>query len=232
LITRRRSRPLVAYKLKRFPAPFDAPWLEGATQSCAFILAANWCMQGVRGMDRKELAFRLLLEAVAAALLTAALQPWTPGLVAAVPALALAHTLSFTLNGQVWVCVRYCRWYARDPAAVAGFARASVEDLRRLPWLEEAAVIGSRAASDPAWGPRSDIDLRLVTAPGLSGWLRTNLLLFRLRAAAFLRAIPLDLYAYDAPSSLARLNQREPLRVVLDRSGRLAAAFPERVVPA
>jgi hypothetical protein len=223
---------LAAYKLKRFPAPFDAPWLEGVTQSCAFILAANWLMQGVRGMDRKELASRLLLEALAAALLLAVLRPAAPGPAAAVLALTVAHTLGFTLNGQVWVCVRYCPLYARDPAAVARFANAVAQDLRRLPWLEEAAIIGSRAASDPAWGPRSDIDLRLVTAPGLAGWLRTGLLLLRLRAAAFLRAVPLDLYAYDAPSSLARLDQREPLRVVLDRRGRLAAAFPERVVPA
>ena len=219
---------MVAYKLKRFPAPFDAPWLGGVTQSCAFILAANWLMQGMRGMDHKELASRLLLEALAAALLLAALLPVAPGPTAAV----LADTLGFTLNGQVWVCVRYCPLYARDPAAVARFAKALVADLRVLPWLGEAAIIGSRAASDPAWGPRSDIDLRLVTAPGLAGWLRTALLLLRLHAAAFLRAVPLDLYAYDAPSSLARLDQREPLRVVLDRRGRLAAAFPERVVPA
>jgi hypothetical protein len=58
---------------------------------------------------------------------------------------------------------------------------------------------------------------------------RTNLLLLRLRTAAFLRAIPLDLYAYDTPESLRRFDQRERLLVILDRQGRLAAAFPERV---
>ena len=42
--------------------------------------------------------------------------------------------------------------------------------------------------------------------------------------------IPLNLYAYDDPSSLRRFDQREPLRLILDRQGRLAAAFPERVV--
>jgi hypothetical protein len=58
---------------------------------------------------------------------------------------------------------------------------------------------------------------------------RTNLLLLRLRTAAFLRAIPLDLYAYDTPEALRRFDQRERLLVILDRQGRLAAAFPERV---
>jgi hypothetical protein len=96
-------------------------------------------------------------------------------------------------------------------------------------WLDEAALIGSRGRSGTAWGPRSDIDLRLVVPPGLSGWLRANLLLLRLRSLAFVRAIPLDLYAYDSPASLARLDQAEPLLPVLDRRGRLAAAFPHRI---
>ena len=43
-----------AYKIKAFPAPFDAPRIQKVAQSCAFILAANWCMQGIRGMDGKE----------------------------------------------------------------------------------------------------------------------------------------------------------------------------------
>ena len=212
-----------AYKLKRFPTPFDSPTLAGVTQSCAFILATNWLMQGVRGMDRKELAFRLLLEA----LLTAALLP------ACGPALALAaaHSLNFTLNGQVWVCVRYCRAYRRDPAAVAGFAAATRRLLERQGWLDEAALIGSRGRADEAWGPRSDIDLRLVVPAGPLGWLRANLLLLRLRSLAFLPAIPLGLYAYDGPESLARLDQREPLAPVLDRRGRLAAAFRDRIAP-
>ena len=66
---------MTAYKLKRFPAPFNSRALAGVTQSCAFILAANWLMQGVRGMDRKELAFRLLLEAALTAVRLAALAP-------------------------------------------------------------------------------------------------------------------------------------------------------------
>src|SRR3712207_2287811 len=100
---------------------------------------------GRAGMDRKELASRLLLEALAASLLVAArwcLARWVTA--SAILTSALALTLSFTLNGQVWVCVRCCPFYARDPAAVARFAHALVEYLRCLPWLEQAAIIGSR----------------------------------------------------------------------------------------
>ena len=101
--------------------------------------------------------------------------------------------------------------------------------LCRQRWLAEAALIGSRGGGIQRFGPRSDLDLRLIFPPGPLAWLRTNLLLLRLRTAAFLRAIPLDLYAYDTPESLRRFDQRERLLVILDRQGRLAAAFPERV---
>ena len=215
-----------AYKHKPFPAPLDAPRLRGLTQSCAFILAANWCMQGMRGMDRKELASRLGLEALAAVLLLGLL-PASP--LALLAALVLAHSLSFTLNGQVWVCARYCRWFRASPARTTAFLARIARDLRSRAWLDEAVIIGSRGGG-AGLGPRSDIDLRLITPPGLLGWLRTSLWLLRWRALAFWQIVPLDLYAYDRPGSLARFDQDEPLRIILDRKGRLAAAFPGRVV--
>ena len=95
-------------------------------------------------MDRKELSFRLAARAAAGAGCWPALADgarpcrWRRG-----AGLLGAHTLSFTLNGQVWVCARYCRWYRRDPAALERFLRAVAAELRGLPWLREAVCIGS-----------------------------------------------------------------------------------------
>lgn len=217
---------MATYKPKPFPAPLDAPWLQSVVQSCAFILAVNWVTQGMRGMDRKELTFRLLLELLVAVCL---LQLLPSGATGPLLAFLLAHSLSFTLNGQAWVCARYCAWYRQDPERIATFVLGLEADLARRAWLAEAALIGSRARGHAVYGPRSDIDLRLIMAPGLAGWLRTNLLLLLMRARAFAGGFALDLYAYDSPASLARFDQDEPLRLILDRGGRLAAAFPGRV---
>jgi hypothetical protein len=105
-----------------------------------------------------------------------------------------------------------------------------VPELRALPWLEEAACIGSRGQDVVVRGDRADLDVRLVFPPWFGNWLRLNLLLLRLRAQAFWSMMPLDLYAYDRPESLRRFDQRERLLVLVDRSGRLATLFPERVV--
>ncbi|MEZ5863901.1 MAG: hypothetical protein R3D25_07435 [Geminicoccaceae bacterium] len=83
------------------------------------ILAVNWLAQGMRGMDPKELSFRLLLLGgltglIAASLVAGPLAGGTPG-PALLLGLGMAHSINFTLNGQLWVCLRYCPSYRQDP---------------------------------------------------------------------------------------------------------------------
>ena len=87
---------------------------------------------------------------------------------------------------------------ARGPRR-AGCASVAAE-LPALPWLREAACIGSRGDRGRVRGDRADLDLRLVCSRPGRGLARVNLLLLRLRARAFLGRIPLDLYAYDGPA--------------------------------
>lgn len=218
-------------KRKSFPWHPRSPALAALTQTCIFILAVNWCLQGMRGMDRKELTFRLGLELLVAAALVPVLARLLPSGTAGVAALLAAHTASFTLNGQFWVCARYCRCYGRDPRLLDTFLQRTAATLRRRPWLREAVCIGSLGRTGTAQGDRADLDLRLLFPPGPRGWLRTNLLLLRLRAHAFVAGIPLDLYAYERPDRLLRFDQREPLLVLIDRDGRLARLYPHRVTP-
>ncbi len=217
-------------KPKPFPLLPAALGRSPLVQNLAVILAVNWVMQGMRGMQRRELAFRLLLEGLATLLLLPVLRsagvaaPTAFGL-----ALAIAHTANFLFNGQFWVCLRYASFWGRDPAVPDAFLAATVARLRRRTWLHEAFCIGSAAAGGIT-GRRSDIDLRLVFPPGLAGWLRTNLLLLELRLRAFFAAVPLDLYGYDDLAPLARFREDEPVLLLLDRRGRLARALVGRKV--
>lgn len=218
-------------KAKAFPIRPRSPRLARLMQGLPFILAVNWCLQGMRGMGRKELASRLLAELALAAALAGALRPWLGMPLAFLVGFLMAHSFGFTLNGQLWVCARYGRFWRRDPAALERFLGDAAASLRELPWLREAVCIGSRGDLGMVRGERADLDLRLVFPPGGRAWVAVNLLLLRLRAWAFFRLIPLDLYAYDRPEDLRRFDQRERLLVILDRDGRLAALFPARVVP-
>lgn len=216
-------------KPKTFPITPQAPMLAALMQSCAAIIAINWLCQGVRGMDRRERAFRglffLAITAIAAVGLTAA---GLDMLLALGIACVLAHSVNFTLNGQAWVCCRYCRFWHRAPAVLDAWLANTAFRLRALPWLDEALCIGSQGAGLGARSDRADIDLRLIMPAGLAGWWRCNWLLLRLRSEAFLRLIPLDAYAYDAPSSLLRFRQDEPLLVIKDGAGRLRRSLSHR----
>jgi hypothetical protein len=217
-------------KAKVFRLRAESPAQLFASRSCSFILLTNWLFQGVRGMDPKELSFRLLLLTGG----TAGIALLLHGPAGTAPSTALtlgllfSHSLNFLVNGQFWVCLRYCPAYRREPRMLARSVSALVSDVQRQSWLREAVIIGSLARQATLPGTRSDIDLRLVFPPGIGNWLRTNLLLLRLRAKAFFGGLPLDLYAYEHPATLRRFDQSEPLGIVLDREARLRRGFANR----
>lgn len=217
-------------KRKAFPVQPNQAWLDRLLQSCIGILAINWICQGMRGMQRKELGFRAAFGLVFAMLagmlmMTAGLQP----ALAVLFGLIAGHSVNFLVNGQFWVCARYCRCYRGKATRIDLAARRLARELADLPWLEEVAFIGSRAR-DRALSDRSDLDLRLIFPQGPAGWWRTNLLLLRLRARALWAGLPLDLYAYDAPDALLRVAKDEPLLVAKDVHGRLRRICAARVV--
>lgn len=215
-------------KLYRWRASSPEALLE--SRSCLFILLMNWLLQGIRGMDGKEISFRLILLAAGTSVLGAGLAwatDWPLSTIAPL-ALALVHSINFLANGQFWVCLRYCPGYRQDSVLLRQRVERLFDRVAGSAWLDEAVVIGSLARQPQAPGPRSDIDLRLVFPPGWRGWLRTNLLLLELRAWAFVTRLPLDVYAYEHPAVLRRFDQSEPLGILLDRAARLRRGFANR----
>lgn len=215
-------------KLYRYRA--TSPEAVFESRNCLFILSLNWLMQGVRGMDIQEFSFRLLLE-TALAILVACLASVGMGmepLSAAACGLAIAHTINFLVNGQFWVCLRYCRFYRRQTRTLARQLQTLLSRVAGRPWLAEAVLLGSTVTQLDRPGPRADVDLRLIFPAGLKGWFLTNCLLLELRAWAFWQGLPLDVYAYAHPASLRRFDQREPLGILLDRASRLRRGFANR----
>ncbi len=198
-------------------------------QSCAGLLAINWVFQGMRGMQSKELSFRLMLEALLAAVAYAAVPADWNNSFGLLFVLFIAHTLNWLFNGHVWVCARYCAAYRRNPSALSDYIDRTSARLQSLSWLEEAAVIGSVGDAGRIRSERSDIDLRLIFSPGIVNWLRVNMLLLRLRTAALFQVIPLDLYAYNFVNALDRFRQDEGILLIQDKKGRIAKRYGQRV---
>jgi hypothetical protein len=217
-------------KAKSYRFRATSPEALFSSRNCLFIVAVNWLFQGMRGMDPKELSFRLALLALGTALSAWLIVSLTsvPALDALALGLVIAHTLNFLGNGQLWVALRYCRGYRREPSYLARAITELLDDVARQDWLGEAVLLGSTVTRLQTPRARADIDLRLIFPPGLRGWLRTNLYLLRLRLIAASSGVPLDIYAYEHPAVLRRFDQSEPLGIVLDRERRLKRGFANR----
>ncbi|HEV7372207.1 hypothetical protein [Arenibaculum sp.] len=211
-------------KKKQFDWLPNIPLLRAASQSCLGILLINWVAQGTRGMDRGELVFRALLEVLLALVFAVVLRLTSDGppVLDGLAGLVLAHTVNWTLNGHVWVCFRYCPGYRADPDLLNAKGRAVIAKVEAARRVQEALVIGSFADHGLRLRERSDMDLRLIRPPGLAGWFHANLLLLHLRAWAFLRGFPLDLYAYGDLRFLQRFRTNETWLIIKDAEGRLA----------
>lgn len=216
-------------KKKSFGWCPSSPSLLALMQSPVGILVINWVFQGVRGMQQKELTFRIMMEVTLIAISFFVLPVDLDAVLRLGIALIVAHTINWLFNTHLWVCVRYFPIYHRNPEALGAFLVKTEVKLRSLLWLDEAVCIGSVGDSGRIRSERSDIDLRLIFGQGVINWIRVNLLLLKLRTIALLKIIPLDLYAYDNVQALERFRQDEGLRVILDRQHRIQVCYEDRL---
>lgn len=206
----------------------SSPTLRALMQGPIGILVINWVFQGMRGMQLKELNFRVLLEVTLIAAAFLVLPSDINFTLRLGAALIIAHTFNWLFNTHLWVCVRYFPFYSRDPEILKAFLAKTESQLQSMHWLGEAVCLGSVGDSGRIRSERSDIDLRLVFGEGFTNWLRTNILLLSLRTRALLQIIPLDLYAYDDEKALDRFRQDEGLRIIVDRYNRIKSRYGDR----
>ena len=203
-------------------------FLRMLMQSPIGILGINWVFQGMRGMQQKELGFRVLLELILLITISMFLPEAWGVFIKFLVSLFIAHSLNWFFNTHLWVCVRYFPVYRRDPKVLSSYLAKEEKFLQSLPWLNEAVCIGSVGDSGDISSERSDIDLRLIFPSGIINWFRVNILLLRLRFYALFLIIPLDLYAYDDINALDQFRQDEGMRVILDRQSCLSIRFVNR----
>jgi predicted nucleotidyltransferase len=135
------------------------------------------------------------------------LQQWLPDHIAWPAAFLVAHSTNFFFNGQLWgvlKCYDLVRWERpRFEAYVAGMA----ERARGEPAIQALIAYGSLARAE--WNPASDLDARIIRAPGWLNGLRACLFLMGERTRALAARFPLDVYVIDSLDTLGRLRRDE-----------------------
>ena len=184
-------------------AKVGARWQRWVVGHKLGALAVHWLFQGMLQMDPTERRFKLGLDGLASLVVGGILGLWLPGLLAFGLGILIAHTLNFVLNGQVYGVLKHFggvrhTWEAFDHEVEGLRARVA-----REPAILHAAAFGS--LSRDAWRPTSDLDVRLVRAPGPHSAWRACWFAARERARAFWRGFPLDLLVLDDHASLNKM---------------------------
>ncbi len=187
------------------------------------VIAANWVFQGMRYMCGYEISLKIILDIlIALPLLYLMLEKLSVGY-AFLLAAVIAHTINWIINGHFFVLMRYV---APIPKTEQHF-ETFIEHMKvsALQWksIDSIAIYGSYCRGN--LHKHSDLDVRVITHPGILNAIKGSLFCFMQRAIAFLSIFPLDIYCIDRMELLDRLRGDEKPIVLFDNTGRLSDRY-------
>ena len=203
-------------------------WLRPLFRYKVVIVLGNWMNQGFLYSDRTEKAFRVVLDLIFALPWYLLLMNFLGSGRSAIIALALAHTLNWIFNGQIFAMYRFV---STDPSAFKGNTfESNLVYLRGLKGRIEtqgcilcADLYGSMVRE--RFNNRSDVDVRIVRKDGFINGVMACCFGFNERRRAFLRKIPLDLYISDSLNHLSKRKENEVPVVLHDPAGLLKERY-------
>lgn len=170
-------------------------------QNPASALAVHWLFQGMLYMDRTERLFKLSLDALLVAPCFLLYQMRLSPVLSLLAALVTAHTVNFLGNGHLWGAMKHFGVVQTSWNDFDAELQRLHERVNRQRYIDFAGVYGSLARD--AWSPSSDLDVRIVRAPGLASALSVCWFAVCERARAIAVRFPLDLYVFDSVARLA-----------------------------
>jgi predicted nucleotidyltransferase len=168
----------------------------------------HWIFQSLFYMDPTERWFKISLDYLMAGAIAVVLRLFLAPLAALAVAIALAHTINFLLNGQLWGVLKHYGLVYTTPQAFEQYLSGLSLRALKEPSIQNLYVYGSLARQE--WSPLSDLDVRLVQHPGVLNGLRACWFVLKERSRALLARFPIDIYVMDQASSLNKLRPDEP----------------------
>jgi hypothetical protein len=191
---------------EKYYAVSDSPWLRPVLRHRLGALTVHWMFQGMLYMDATERWFKLGLDLLLSVAIGGVLDLWWPHPLAIGLGIAVAHTLNFVFNGQIWVVLKHFGQVQHTHLEFKQEVERLRMRVRQEPDIVYAAAYGSLARGE--WSPTSDLDVRLVRTPGLSSAWRICWFAARERARAFWKRFPLDVFVLDGYSSLNKMSEK------------------------
>ena len=119
----------------------------------------------------------------------------------------ISHFLSYLVNGQFFVLLRYLVVGEHLDQEKIKLAVRFLSSLHRKGRFEDVLVSGSGCRGEMS--VTSDLDLRMYYRAGLKSYLLCNIALLQLRLYANWHSIPIDVYSFKRVQFLEKLDNRE-----------------------
>lgn len=204
----------------------DAKLLRPLLRTKGGALLIHWIFQGLLNMDGTERAFKLGLDLIGTVLFLALFINVLTWPLALAVALFLAHSANFLLNAHPWTALKHFGVRHYSESDLLAYAAQLGQRSARCTAISAVGVWGGFARREHADPGSSDLDVRVIRAPGFFQGLLSCLFVVSERARANWRRFPLDIYLLDGVESLSRLRQTEVPLLLLDREQQLKEIYP------
>ena len=189
------------------------------------VIASNWVFQGMRYMNIYEISLKLLIDVLIAFILLRFLLDEISLIPAILIALIIAHTINWVINGHIFVLMRYVAPVPKTEKHFEDFITKMKVSALRWKSVDGVAIYGSYCRG--ALHKYSDLDVRVITSPGVSNAIYGSIFCFYQRLIAFFQIFPLDVYCCDKMEFLDQLRDDEKPFILIDHSGRLSKRYGE-----
>lgn len=190
-------------------------FLDNVFNSPFVIIFINWFFQGIRGMQSKELFFRLILELIFILFLYNIVK------LNLIFSLIISHTFFWIFFCHFWVVIRYLPFYNNNLVNMNITHKKLIIKLTNFKYINEAIIIGSVSKKNKIENINSDVDLRIFFKKGFLEFFLINLFMYYLRFYSFLMKFPLDIYCYDNFSIFKKIDKRDKIRIIKDNKKKI-----------
>ena len=190
-------------------------FLDNIFNSPFVIIFINWFFQGTRGMQSKELLFRLILELIFILFFYNIIK------LNLIFSLIITHTFFWIFFCHFWVVIRYLPFYNNNLVNMNITYKNLIIKVINFKFIDESIIIGSVSKKNKIENINSDFDLRIFFKKCFLEFFLINIFMYYLRFYSFLMKFPLDIYCYDNLSIFKKIDKRDKIRIIKDNKEKI-----------
>lgn len=184
-----------------------------------WFAVSQWIHQGFTYLDKTEMFYRVIWEIIPDTVFFALF--YYTGIMGLLPSIIISllvvHTLNWVFNFNFWTGIDFTipNFKNMGNERTKEYLRGVQRRMKSNNCIGACTLYGS--LSRAVWGPKSDLDMRIIRKPGILNGLKAYWITFRERIIAVRYLNPMDLYLADGPKFLTRLRNDEfPIFLKLD----------------